>query len=112
MPDHTLSSTMSCCKLKEERGMLHVDGKLIRFGMKEFSMISRLNCEKFFIDKALYDEKKTKDYLGLLMNKDSNLTGNDLKEKIKSNRLNGQIKLKIPMVWFVHFFFLILRRCK
>ncbi|KAF3624212.1 hypothetical protein FXO38_30375 [Capsicum annuum] len=76
-----------------------IEGKPIRFGMKEFAMITGLNCGKYPPNKALYEEKKAKDFLGVVMNKDSNLIGSDLKKKMESNRLDAQTKLKITMVW-------------
>ncbi|PHT99067.1 hypothetical protein BC332_32060 [Capsicum chinense] len=81
-----------------------IEGKPIRFGMKELAVITGLNCGKYPTNKALYEEKKAKDFLGVVMNKDRTLIGNDLKKKPEGNRLDAQTKLKIAMVWFIHSF--------
>ncbi|XP_060215751.1 uncharacterized protein LOC132642704 [Lycium barbarum] len=90
--------------LKKKEVWFIIDGKPILFGMKEFAMITGLNCGKIPTGKALYDEGKAKDFLDLVLNKKSSLTGNDLKEILKSDRFDAQTKLKIAMVWFVESF--------
>ncbi|KAM3378997.1 hypothetical protein P3S68_011410 [Capsicum galapagoense] len=89
---------------KEKEVWFIIEGNPIRFGMKEFVVITGLNCGKYPTDKALYEEKKAKDFLGVVMNKDRNLIGNDLKKNLESNKLDAQTNLKIAMVWFVHSF--------
>ncbi|KAM3321104.1 hypothetical protein P3S67_008306 [Capsicum chacoense] len=102
--DHFEGLVSILSRLKKKEVWFIIGGKPIRFGMKEFSVIIGLNCGKYATDKALYEEKKAKDFLGVVMNKYSNLIGNDLKKKLESNRLDAQTKLKIAMVWFVHSF--------
>ncbi|KAM3216042.1 hypothetical protein P3L10_025482 [Capsicum annuum] len=102
--DHFEGLVPILSRLKKKEVWFIIGGKPIRFGMKEFAVIIGLNCRKYATDKALYEEKKAKDFLDVVMNKYSNLIGNDLKKKLESNRLDAQTKLKIAMVWFVHSF--------
>ncbi|KAH0669301.1 hypothetical protein KY285_025435 [Solanum tuberosum] len=72
------------------------------FSLKEFALITRLNCSAYPRESKLNKVLRKGENFHFKVARNKNISGAKLMRLIESNKLNKEQKLKCSLVWFVH----------
>ncbi|KAG5585023.1 hypothetical protein H5410_045457 [Solanum commersonii] len=81
---------------------LYNEFKACIFDLKEFALITGLNCSTYPRKSKLNKVLRKGENFHFKVTRNKNITGAKLMRIIKSNKLNKEQKLKCSLVWFVH----------
>jgi len=79
-----------------------VNDKPACFGLKEFALITGLNCTTYIRESKLNKVLRNGENFHFKVTRNNNITGAKLMRLIKGNKLNKEQKLKWSLVLFVH----------
>ncbi|KAH0730102.1 hypothetical protein KY289_001290 [Solanum tuberosum] len=90
----------------------YVNDKPACFGLKEFVLITGLNCSAYPHESKLNKVLRKGENFHFKVTRNKNITSAKLMRLINSNKLNKEQKLKCSLVWFIHAIFLAHDRSK